>query len=397
MTKTKYVIIVPDGAADYPLDIFDGKSVIEAAHTPNMDEITTRGKQGTALTVPPSLTPGSDVAMMSLLGYDPLRFYSGRAPLEAVAMNIQLGSNDWVFRCNLVTIADKKMADHSAGHISTEEASTLINELAQHLDDQHVHFHTGLSYRHLCVINGIQFKVKTSPPHDIIGEKVSKHLPHGKNAEILTKIMECSQEFFAGHDINKVRMDLGENPVSSVWFWGQGQKAIMERFSRRYGLKGAAITAVDLVKGLAKLIGFDLIDVPGATGYVDTNYEGKAEAAIKALKEYDIVLIHIEAPDEAGHSGNALVKKQAVELIDKHIVGPVHDALKTYDSYRILVMPDHLTPVETRAHSGEPVPFAMAGKSIQGTLHKPFCEKNAYDSGFKVEKGCEMMEYFLKT
>lgn len=394
---TKYVIIVPDGAADYPIDIFDGKSVIEAAHTPNMDEITVKGKQGTALTVPPSLTPGSDVAMMSLLGYDPLRFYSGRAPLEAVAMNIQLGSNDWVFRCNLVTIADKKMADHSAGHISTEEASTLINELAQHLDDEHVHFHTGLSYRHLCVINGIQFKVKTSPPHDIIGEKISKHLPHGKNSEILTEIMERSQELFAGHDINKVRMDLGENPVSSVWFWGQGQKAIMERFSRRYGLKGAAITAVDLVKGLAKLIGFDLIEVPGATGYVDTNYEGKAEAAIKALKEYDIVLIHVEAPDEAGHSGNAIVKKQAVELIDKHIVGPVHNALKTYDNYRILVMPDHLTPVETRAHSGEPVPFAMAGKSIQGTLHKPFCEKNAYDSGFKVEKGCEMMEYFLKT
>ena len=394
---TKYAIIIPDGAADYPLDIFDGKSVIEAADTPNLDKISTEGKQGLVQTVPPSLTAGSDVAMMSLLGYDPLKFYSGRAPLEAVAKNIKLAPNDWVFRCNLVTIADKKMADHSAGHISTEEATTLINDLAADLNDEHVHFHTGLSYRHLCVINGIQFKIKTSPPHDIIGEKASKHFPHGKNANILTDIMERSKELFANHDINKVRMDLGENPVSSVWFWGEGQKAIMERFSRRYGINGAAITAVDLVKGLAKLIGFDLITVPGATGYVDTNYEGKAAAAIKALDEYDIVLVHIEAPDEAGHSGNAMVKKQAVELIDKHIVGPVHEALKTYGNYRILVMPDHLTPVETRAHSGDPVPFAMAGKSIQGILHKPFCEKNAYDSGFRVENGFEMMEYFLKT
>ena len=393
----KYAIIIPDGAADYPLDVFDGKSIIEAADTPNMDKISSEGKQGIVLTVPASMTPGSDVAMMSLLGYDPLTCYSGRAPLEAAAMDIPLGSNDWVFRCNLVTIADKRMADHSAGHISDKEAATLLTELSEQLDARHIHLHQGLSYRHLCVINGILFKVKTTPPHDIIGKKISKYLPHGKNADVLIEIMNQSEQLFANHDINKVRMDLGENPVSRVWLWGQGQKAVLERFSKRFGLKGAAITAVDLVKGIAKLIGFDLVTVKGATGYFDTNYKGKAAAAIKALKDHDIVLVHVEAPDEAGHSGNAEQKKAAVEMIDKHIVGPVHEALKAYGDYRILVMPDHPTPVETRAHSGDPVPFAMAGKSIQGALQKPFCEKNAYNSGFRVEKGCEMMEYFVKT
>jgi len=393
----KYAIIVPDGAADYPLDIFDGKSVIEAARTPNMDRISMEGKQGIATTVPAGMTPGSDVAMMSLLGYDPLVCYSGRAPLEAAAQDIRLGPNDWVFRCNLVTIADKRMADHSAGHISDEEAATLIDELAEHLDARHIRLYHGLSYRHLCVINGIPFKVRTTPPHDIIGEKISRHLPSGRNADVLIEIMNQSEKLFADHDINKVRMDLGENPVSRVWLWGQGQRAVLERFSKRFGLKGAAITAVDLVKGIARLIGFDIVNVEGATGYFNTDYKGKGQAAIESLADHDIVLVHIEAPDEAGHSGNAEQKKIAIELIDEHIVGPVHEALEKYKDYRILVMPDHPTPVETRAHSPDPVPFAMAGSTIQGILQKPFCEKNAYKSGFRVQNGCEMMEYFVKT
>lgn len=395
--KTKYAIIVPDGAADYRLEAFDGKSVIEAAATPNMDKISIEGKQGIVLTIPPKMTAGSDVAMMSLLGYDPVRYYSGRAPLEAAARDITLGRDDWVFRCNLVTIADGKMADHSAGHISTDEGGRLIEELQGVISDERVRFHVGLSYRHLCVIRGERFKVKTSPPHDIIGEKVSKHLPRGKNCDILNEIIARSQQLFENHDINRVRRDLGENPVSSVWLWGQGQKAIMESFSRIFGIKGAVITAVDLVKGLAKLTGLDLINVAGATGYVDTDFAGKGQAAIEALEKYDFVLVHVEAPDEAGHSGNAELKKKMVEEIDKHIVGPVYEALQMYDNYRILVMPDHLTPIETQAHSDEPVPFAMAGSGIRGILHKPFCEENAYNSGFRVERGCEMMEYFLKT
>lgn len=394
---TKYVIIIPDGAADYPLDCFDGKTILQAAEIPNIDKISISGKQGIVQTVPPDMTPGSDVAQMSLLGYDPVQYYPGRAPIEAVAQDIKLAPEEWIFRCNLVTIADGKMADHSAGHIPTAEAAKLIRELEAALGDRNLRFYTGVGYRNLCVIGGMKFDVETQPPHDIIGHKVSKNLPHGKNANILKDIMARSQQLFENHDINRVRRDLGENPVSGVWLWGQGQAAYLESFKKRFGLKGAAITAVDLVKGLAKLIGFDVIDVPGATGYFDTNYAGKAEAAIKALRDYDLVFVHIEAPDEAGHSGNAEQKKKAVEMTDKHVVGPVYEALQEYESWRLLVMPDHPTPVETRAHTDDPVPFAIAGTGVKGILHRPFSEENAYQSGFRVDNGFEMMEYFLKA
>jgi 2,3-bisphosphoglycerate-independent phosphoglycerate mutase len=394
---TKYVIIIPDGAADYPLDCFDGKTILQVAEIPNTDKISINGKQGIVQTIPPDMPPGSDVAQMSLLGYDPMQYYPGRAPIEAAAQGIKLAPDEWVFRCNLVTIADGKMADHSAGHISTEEAGKLIRELEVALGDRNTRFYPGVSYRNLCVISGVKFDIETQPPHDIIGQKVSKNLPHGKNADILNDLMARSQQLFENHEINRVRRDLGENPVSGVWLWGQGQAAYLESFKKRFGLKGAAITAVDLVKGLAKLIGFDVIDVPGATGYFDTNYVGKADAAIKALQDYDLVFVHVEAPDEAAHSGNAELKKRAVEKIDKHIVGPVYEALQKYESWRILVMPDHPTPVETQAHTDDPVPFAMAGAGVNGILHKPFSEENAYQSGFRVDNGFEMMEYFLKA
>jgi len=395
---TKYVIIIPDGAADFPLDAFDGQTILEAANIPNIDEISTSGRQGIVQTIPKGMAAGSDVAQMSLLGYDPKVFYSGRAPIEAAAMGIEVTKDDWIFRCNLVTFADKLMADHSAGHISTDEATKLIEELADSMaDETRVKFYPGVSYRHLCVISDMNFKVNTVPPHDIIGEKISRNMPKGKGSDLLLDIMARSQQLFKNHDINRVRKDLGENPVSSVWLWGQGKKAVMEKFSRRFGIKGAAITAVDLVRGLAKLVDFDLIEVEGATGYLDTNYKGKGQAAIEAIKDYDLVFVHIEAPDEAGHSGDAEAKKKALEEIDKHIVGPVHQALKEYESYRILVLPDHPTPVETQAHSDEPVPFAMAGDGIKGILQKPFSEENGHKSGFRIERGHEMMEYFLKV
>jgi 2,3-bisphosphoglycerate-independent phosphoglycerate mutase len=395
--STKYAIIIPDGAADEPLDALDGKTVLEAAEIPNMDRISKDGKQGIIQTIPNGMPPGSDVALMSVLGYDPKSCYTGRAPIEAAAQGIRLEADDWVFRCNLVTIADEVMEDHSAGHISTKEACNLIEELDSLYGDENIRFYSGVSYRHLCVIKGENFKVKTKPPHDIIGQKVSKHMPSGKGGDILNEITARSQQLFGSHDINRVRRDLGENPVSSVWLWGQGQKAVLEKFSQKFGVKGAVITAVDLVRGLAKLIGFDLIEVEGATGYVDTNYAGKGQAAIEALEKYDLVFVHVEAPDEAGHSGSAALKKKAVEQIDKHIVGPVHEALTLYDSYRILVMPDHPTPVESRSHSDEPVPFAISGTGVSGILHKGFSEENAYESGFGVEKGYELMEYFLKV
>ncbi|MHC5082540.1 MAG: cofactor-independent phosphoglycerate mutase [Planctomycetota bacterium] len=393
----KYVIIIPDGAADNPQECFDGQTVIEAASTPNMDKIAIEGRQGICQTVPEGLTPGSDVAMMSLLGYDPTQYYTGRAPIEAVALDIPLQSDDWVFRCNLVTTADNEMVDHSAGHISTKEASELIGELALTINMDNVQFHTGISYRHLCIINGQDFaKVTTQPPHDIIGEKVNKNLPKGKNAEFLNTLMAKSVHLFENHPINKVRQDLGENPVSTIWLWGQGQKAHMEKFQNRFGKTGATITAVDLVRGLSKLVGFDLIEVEGATGYLDTNFAGKGEAAIEALDNYDVVLVHVEAPDEAGHAGNPQHKKQALEMIDKFIVGPVYEAIQTYDQYRILVMPDHPTPVQERCHLGEPVPFAMAGTGIKGVLNRPYCERNSFESGFAIENGPDLMEYFLK-
>ncbi|HNY79210.1 MAG: cofactor-independent phosphoglycerate mutase [Sedimentisphaerales bacterium] len=394
---TKYAIIVPDGAADEPIELFGGKTALEAAETPNMDRITTQGRQGLVRTVPGGMDPGSDVAQMSLLGYDPARYYTGRAPIEAAAQGIKLGASDWVFRCNLVTIADGKMADHSAGHITTEEGASLLRDLQTRITDERLSFHPGVSYRHLLVCRGMDFDVRTYPPHDHIGTAVEKLLPRGKGADMLIELMNLSRQVFADHDVNRVRRDLGENQVSSIWLWGQGKRAHLESFRKRFDISGAAITAVDLVRGLARLVGFDLIEVPGATGLFDTNYQGKAAAAIKALEDHDLVFVHIEAPDEASHGGHAEIKKAAIEEIDKHIVGPVLEVLERFESWRILVLPDHPTPVRHGAHSAEPVPFAMAGTGVTGILHLGFGESNAARSGFRIENGCELMEYFLKS
>lgn len=394
---TKYAIIVPDGAADEPLEEFGGLTPLEAAETPNLDGISTGGRLGLVRTVPEGFAPGSDVAQMSLLGYDPQRYYSGRAPIEAAARGLRLAKEDWVFRCNLVTFADGRMADHSGGHISTAEASALVRELAAHIRDERITLHTGVSYRHLLTFKGMDFEVRTCPPHDHIGEPVEQLLPRGKGAELLIQLMNQSRQLFAGHDINQVRQDLGENPVSSIWPWGQGRQARLDNFRRRYGVRGAAITAVDLVRGLAKLVGFDLIDVPGATGFLDTNYAGKGEAAVRALADYDLVFVHVEAPDEAGHQGDAQAKKEAIEQVDRLIAGPLLQALEGYENWRILVLPDHPTPVHGGAHSAEPVPFAIAGNQMTGVPELKFSEANAARTGLRIEKGWELMEYFLKS
>jgi len=394
---TKYAIIIPDGAADEPIEQFGNKTVLEAANIPNLNKISRSGRLGIVKTVPDGMYPGSDVAQMSLLGYDPRKYYTGRAPIEAVARNVQLSPDDWVFRCNLITIADGKMADHSAGHISTEEGTELIEELNEQISNDKVRFYSGVSYRHLLVLKGFDMDVKTCPPHDYIGKPMEKILPRGKGADFLIDLMMRSQQFFQNHDINKVRIDLGENQVSSIWLWGQGKKAKLESFKKRFGLKGAAITAVDLVRGLAKLIGFDLIEVPGATGFIDTNFEGKGAAAIQALDEYDIVVVHIEAPDEAGHAGNPELKKKAIEQIDKYVIGPVYEAISKFPSWRMMVLPDHPTPVKTGAHCGDPVPFAIAGSNVEGVFQADFSESNAAKSGLHIDNGCELMEYFLKS
>jgi 2,3-bisphosphoglycerate-independent phosphoglycerate mutase len=393
----KYVIIVPDGAADKPLQVFGGKTIFEAAEKPNIDSIAMHGRQGLCQTVPPTLQPGSDVAMMAVLGYDPAKYYTGRAPIEAVAQGIEVTENDWIFRCNLVTTADSKMVDHSSGHISSEEGRQFIEELNKAFGNEHIKFYPGVGYRHLMVVKGYEFPdLRLQPPHDNIGVEISKLLPCGKNADVLIDLITKSEKILKDHEINLLRRNLKKNEATSIWLWGHGKKARMELFEKKYGLKGAAITAVDLVKGLAILIGFDFIKVDGATGYFDTDYRAKGLAAIEAINKYDIVLVHVEATDEAGHAGKADVKKKALEEIDKYIVGPVLTELKKYKNWRILVMPDHPTPVATRGHTGEAVPFAMMGDRIAGEVHLPLGEKNAAITGIKIDNGYQLMESFLK-
>jgi 2,3-bisphosphoglycerate-independent phosphoglycerate mutase len=389
---------VPDGAADKPLPVFGGKTIFEAADKPNIDAISMMGRQGLCRTVPPSLQPGSDVAMMAVLGYDPVKYYTGRAPIEAVAQGIDVTENDWIFRCNLVTTVDGKMFDHSSGHISSEEGKKFIDELNKKFSSDRIRFYSGVGYRHLMIVNGYDFSdLQLKPPHDHIGEKVEDLLPCGKNAEVLIDLIRKSEKLFKDHEINIARRNLKKNEATSIWLWGHGKKAKMEAFEKKYGLKGAAITAVDLVKGLAYLIGFDFIKVEGATGYFDTNYPAKGLAAIEALKKYDIVLVHVEATDEAGHAGDAAIKKKALEEIDKHIVGPVMAELKKYQSWRILVMPDHPTPVPTRGHTNDPIPFAMAGDGVSHNVHLPLGETNAAKTGILFNNGYELMEFFLKS
>ena len=393
----KYAIVIPDGAADRPLDELDGLTPLGAADLPNMDRIAAAGRCGTVCNIPARMPCGSDVAILSVLGYNPRTYYTGRAPLEAAAQGLQIAPDEWVFRCNLVTLADGKMEDYSAGHIRNEEAHKLIAVLNEQLvaRDEGIRFHPGLGYRHLMTFQG-HCRVKTTPPHDILGQDVAGYLPTGRGSKRLRLLMAESRKILAAHDINTVRADLGENPANAIWLWGHGKTPKLEAFVKRFGLHGAAITAVDLVRGLAKLIGWDLIEVPGATGYFDTDYEGKGAAAVEALNHYDIVCVHVEAPDEAGHNADPDAKVEAIEQIDRHIVGPVLQRLELEgDEWRILVLPDHPTPCIVRTHTPDPVPFAIAGKDMQGVLDEPFTEKTAGAADLHIARGCDLMEFFL--
>ncbi len=394
----KYAIIIPDGAADVPLEELDGKTPLEFAKLDNINQLVKCGRVGLVRTVGENLNPGSDVAIMSVLGYDPHKYYTGRAPLEAAAMNIKMSHEEIAFRCNLVTIIDNVMEDFSAGHIKTAEAEQLINLLNEKIAIENVRFFPGISYRHIMLTSPAEnfANLATTPPHDIIGKKIDKYLPSGKGSKFILSIMKKSQEIFANCEVNQVRADLGENPATSVWLWGQGQAPRMKSFKEAYGLNGAVITAVDLVKGLGKLIGWRTIEVEGATGYIDTNYAGKAKAAIDVLDEVDIVAVHIEAPDEAGHNGDYKNKIYALEQIDQQIVSPILQKLKTFDDWRILILPDHPTPITIRTHTADPVPFLMAGSDITSNGADAFSESQASKVGLKVDIGWQLMEYFLK-
>ena len=392
----KYAIIIPDGAADDPQEALGGRTPLEAAEIPNIDWISANGKVGTVQNIPRRMPCGSDVAIMSVLGYDPQKAYSGRAPLEAAAQDLEVAPDEWIFRCNLVTIVDGIMEDYSAGHIRNEESHALLAELNEALGGPVVRFYPGISYRHLMTLKG-NTRARTTPPHDILGRKAASHLPTGKGADILRKLIEDSQELLEAHAINAVRRDLGENPATSIWLWGQGKMPTLAAFEDRFGVRGVAITAVDLVRGLAKLIGWECIEVEGATGYLDTNYAGKGQAAVEALDEHDLVFVHVEAPDEAAHNADPQGKVGALEQIDKHIAGPVLERLRAEgdEGWRVLVLPDHATPCNVRTHTADPVPFAIAGARVKAVVREPFHEQTGRASDLHIKRGCELMEYFL--
>ena len=401
----KYVIIIPDGAADHPLADLDGRTPFEAAKKPHTDRLSMEGRQGTVATTPQGFPCGSDVCSMSLLGYDPAVYHKGRAPLEAAALGIPLAPTDWVFRVNLVTVIDGKMQDHSAGHITSEEGRRLLEDLASHLEMPGMTLYPGVSYRNI-MVDGSETtpgsgrdwsELKTTPPHDIPGEPIRKYLPHGgPHAAMLQQMIAQSEAFLADHEINQTRRELGELPATHVWPWGQGRKPMIPSFDSRFGLRGAMITAVDLLAGIAAFVGWDRLNVPGQTSYHDTDYGAAGKHAIAALDNYDIICVHIEAPDEASHGADAATKVAAIEAIDQHVVGPILAALEARGTdHRVLYLPDHYTSVATRKHDPTPVPFAIHGKRVHGVRQQPFNERNAQGSDLHIRFGHELMEYFL--
>lgn len=393
----KYVMILPDGAADEPVAELGGKTPLEAAHKPGIDWIAKHGQQGCVRTVPNGFSPGSDVATLSLFGYDPRVCYTGRAPLEAAAKGIPVGPHQLVFRCNFVTLADGRMEDFTAGHISQGEADRLVGELNDRLGHLPCRFHSGVSYRNLMVTEpGLKLTPQCTPPHDIPGQPIESYLPKGEGGDWCRMVMDRAREVLAGHELNLVRRDLGENPATDIWLWGQGRPAELVPFVDRFGVPGVVIAAVDLIRGIAKCAGMELIDVPGATGYLDTDYAAKGRAASTALEWFDLVIVHIEAPDEAGHQGDVSAKVTAIERIDEFVVRPLLDRLKSFANWKIMVVPDHPTPVSRRVHSATPPPFCLAGHMVPGVLGQPFSESIAARGNLHIERGHELIEYFLK-
>lgn len=396
----KYIVLVADGMADYPIEGLGGRTPLEAARTPNMDFIAQNGALGRVKTVPDKMTPGSDVANITIMGYDTHKYYPGRGPLEAANLEVELGEGDIAFRCNLVTVLENKLTDYSAGHINSKEADILINFIDDSLGSEKIKFYPGISYRNLMVIKrggeqGLE-KLRCVPPHDIAGRNISKYLPKGRNAPIIVKLMRDSRNLLESHEINTVRVDLKENPANMIWLWGQGKKPVMPKFRDKYGVNGAIISAVDLIKGLGRIIGFDVINVPGATGYYDTNYEGKANAALKALEDKDFVFLHVEAPDEAGHNGDLREKITAIERFDQLVVGKILEECKNKGDFRVLVLPDHATPVSLKTHTADPVCFALFGSDIDKKGSLNYSEKEAAKSNLYFEKGHCLMDYFIK-
>lgn len=392
----KYIVLIPDGAADHPRDELAGKTPLEAAATPNFDYLAAGGKIGLVKTIPGGFPPGSDVANLCVLGYDPHLYYTGRAPLEAASLGIGLGPKDVAFRCNLVYVEGGVMRDFTAGHISTEEASSLIHFLQEKMGNKEISFFTGLSYRHIMISKGKALKATCTPPHDIIGCPINKYLPQGEGGHWLQEFMKTSAILLKDHPINQQRQNQGKLPANMIWLWGQGTAPRIPSLKARFGLEGAVIAAVDLVKGLGLYAGLEIIEVPGATGYLDTDYTAKARYGLDALERKDFVYIHVEAPDEASHMGNTEEKVIAIERFDRDLLGTLLEGLNLWPHHKILILPDHATPIDKKTHTSEHVPFLIYDSTKKSNLKQAFNEKAAKHSGFSIDQGWELMELFLQ-
>lgn len=394
----KYVVIVGDGMADHPLDELNGKTPLQIANKPNMDYIALKGRNGILRTIPEKMQPGSDIANLSVLGYDPIKYYTGRGPIEAVSLGINLRENDTAFRCNLVTLEHNRMKDYSAGHIDSGEAKKLIETINNTLGSRSIRFYNGVSYRHILVIaESVTENTQCTPPHDITDKIIESYLPRGEGSEILLEIMEKSQEILKNHPINIKRIQEGKKPANSIWPWGQGKKPNLQSFKEKFGVKGAIISAVDLIKGIGMLIGLQVIEVPGATGYYNTNYTGKADSALKSLENTDFIYLHVEAPDEAGHAGDIENKIKAIENIDEKILGKILNKISDLsEHYKIAILPDHPTPIKIKTHIGDPVPVAIYTNNEKGDGVSRFDETSAKEGSLGLLIGEQFMKLLIK-
>lgn len=392
----KYAIILPDGAADEPLPELGGRTPLEAARTPHMDWVALNGRAGRIVTIPEGFTPGTDVGTLSVMGYDPRVYYSGRAPIEAAAKGLAVRPDQLIFRCNFVTILDGLMKDNTGGHIHQEETDALIADLDAALKDEGCEFHAGVTYRNLMLLSDAAgLELRCAPPHDILDQPVAAHQPQGAGVERIARIGERARALLAGHAVNRARAKAGRPPVTDIWLWGQGRPVRFEPFAERFGPRGAVITGVDILRGFARLMGMGVIDVPGATGYIDTNYAGKGEAAVRALDDLDLIVAHVEAADESAHMGSPAEKVKALERIDELVVGPLLRKLQAAGDWRMLVAVDHPTPCTTRGHSAEPPLFAYAGSGVPAAERVPFTEAGAARGGRWVREGHRLMGEFL--
>ena len=400
----KYLVMLCDGMADEPNEALGNSTPMEKANKPCMDSLAAKAEVGIVKTVAEGLKPGSDVANLSVLGYEPAVYYSGRSPLEAASIGIDLKDTDVTLRCNLVTLSDdedyenKTILDYCADDISSEEAKILIEYIQEKLGNDVFRFYPGVSYRH-CLVwsNGNPHPGVLTPPHDITGKVITDYIPKGEAVDELYDLMKKSYDLLKDHPVNQARIARGKRPANSIWLWGEGTKPLLDNFSEKFGIKGSMISAVDLLKGIAICAGMNSVDVDGTTGYLDTNFDGKCKAAIEEFKNgADLVYVHVEAPDECGHRGEIENKVKAIEMIDEHILGPVVEFLKGYDDFAVLVCPDHPTPLSIRTHTSTPVPYLIYdSKNEINSGVKVFCEKEARETGNYIEKGFTMMNYFL--